>query len=262
MISFSSSTELIHSPPDLIEVLGAVDEADVAVGVDRGDVAGAQPAVVGERLGRRARRRSRSPAIQGPRHLQLAAGLAVPRQLVGGVGVDDAELDAERDPARPWRAGRPAPRRRGRAWLDAGRPAAIGLVSVMPQACRIGSPILLAVAPPTAPSAPPSRRTGWPAATTCRGPSSSGEHAHPDGGHAGGDGDPLVDRSGRRCAGPDRSGPGITSVGAGGDARRGRGPRRWRGTSARPAGSRRSRGRRGCRPSSRRSCAARSSGGV
>ena len=124
----------------LDEVLGAVDEAHAAPLVDRGHVAGAQPAVVGEALARPrvvvVRRRDPVAAA-----LQLAAGLAVARHGRRAAGLDDPALDAERRHARRRRAGRPAPpgaaaagRRRG------GAVEATGLVSVMPHACRIGTP--------------------------------------------------------------------------------------------------------------------------
>ena len=48
MISFSSSTELIHSPPDLTRSFVRSTSRTLAVAVDGRDVAGAQPAVVGE----------------------------------------------------------------------------------------------------------------------------------------------------------------------------------------------------------------------
>ena len=87
---FSSSTERDPLAARLDDVLGAVGDLDEAPGVDGADVAGAQPAVV-ELLGRRV------AVVAGgdPRaaHLDLAYGLAVPRQL-GAVVVDDAQLDA------------------------------------------------------------------------------------------------------------------------------------------------------------------------
>ena len=70
-----------------------------------------------------------------------------------------------------------------------------------------------------------------------------GQRAHPDRGHAGGDRDALLDDQvgdGRRA----EVGPGHHEVGARRRPRRGRGPRRWRGTSARPAGCGRSPARR------------------
>jgi len=45
MIAFSRSTLEIHSPPLFYEVLGAVHDLDVAVLIDRGDVASAEPSV-------------------------------------------------------------------------------------------------------------------------------------------------------------------------------------------------------------------------
>ena len=192
----------------LDEVLGAVDEADPPSLVHRGDVAGAQPSVVGEALARPrvvvVRRRDPRPAA-----LQLARST---RRRDG---------DRRRCPAR-----RPGTRRRTRA-PHAG--AQVGLLASGEVAAgrrrgahrghraRLRHPPRLQDAagraargtPPTAPWAPPSRRTGWPAGATCRGPR---------GGAA-----PASRSSVRRprrvtrsstirsaIAGPDRSGPGIT----------------------------------------------------
>ena len=164
-------------------------------------------------------------------------------------GLDDAALDAERDPpdagcaARPARSSAAAPgRRRG------GTTEAIGLVSVMPHACRIGRPVCSRYASDSAfgTAEPPH---GITRSDDVSRPFSSGSTAIQI------VGTPAAtvtfsfdDQVGDRRAG--QVGAGHHEVGAGGDRRRGRGPRRWRGTSARPAGSRRTRGRRGCRRSS------------
>src|SRR5207302_482541 len=80
-------------PARLHQVLGAVDEADVALGVDDGDVARAQPTVVGEGLAG-----PRVVVVVGrdprPTRLELARRLAVPRRLLAGLRIDDAEVDA------------------------------------------------------------------------------------------------------------------------------------------------------------------------
>src|SRR5207245_5867238 len=86
----------------LHQVLGAVDETDVALGTDDGHVARAQPAVLGERLVG-----SWVVVVRGcdPRaaHLQLARSGAVPRELVVAVGRDDPRVDAGNGKAL-WRA--------------------------------------------------------------------------------------------------------------------------------------------------------------
>ena len=64
--AFSSSTEEIHSPPDLIRSLARSVICMKPARVDRGDVAGAQPAVV-ELVGAARDPRSSRDAIQGPR---------------------------------------------------------------------------------------------------------------------------------------------------------------------------------------------------
>src|SRR5688500_11609308 len=80
----------------LHDVLRAVDQLDVAVGGDDGDVARLEPTVLGERLGR-----ALVVVVAGrdPRtgDLQLAAALTVPRLLVGGARADDPEVDADGD---------------------------------------------------------------------------------------------------------------------------------------------------------------------
>ncbi len=79
MIAFSRSTELIHSPLRLDQVLGAVGDLDEAQRIDRSDIAGAQPAVRREALGR-----GLVVVAAGdpwPVHLDLAHALAVPGLL-------------------------------------------------------------------------------------------------------------------------------------------------------------------------------------
>ena len=94
--------------------------------------------------------------------------------------------------------------------LDVARPTAIGLVSVIPHACRIGQADLLAVALRQRPRHRRAAARDGAQGRWCRGPSSSGQHAHPDGGHAGGDRDLLLhDEVGDRRRAKGR-GPGIT----------------------------------------------------
>ena len=143
----------------LHQVLGAVDEADVALGADHGHVARAQPAVLGERLvGTRVvvvRRRDPRPA-----HLQLARGDAVPGELVAAVGRDDAHVDTGNGKALGG-GDRRARRRAGRAACSSpGTPTRPGWSRSSPtpagSACRLrrGSPR-------TATSGPRNRRRGW-----------------------------------------------------------------------------------------------------
>src|SRR2546423_436990 len=94
----------------LDDVLGSVDDHDVAVRCDPGHVAGAEPTVLGELSGVVA-------VVIAPRdprsaNLDLAKGHAVPRQLFARGRVADAHLHAGRDAAlcetqagltpRPW----------------------------------------------------------------------------------------------------------------------------------------------------------------
>src|SRR5690606_15157906 len=78
----------------LDDVLRAVPQPDVAVRVDRGDVAGLEPTVLGERLGG-----ALVVVVAGgdPRaaDLQLAGGLPVPGLLLAGDRIGDAGLDTE-----------------------------------------------------------------------------------------------------------------------------------------------------------------------
>src|SRR5271165_5438353 len=90
MIAFSSSTELIHSPARLDQVLTAVRDAHVPFGVDRGNVTGAEPAVVGKLV------RARWLIVVAcgddrAANLQFANGSAVPR--LRAVFSHDAQLD-------------------------------------------------------------------------------------------------------------------------------------------------------------------------
>src|SRR5207302_3506684 len=76
----------------LDHVLGAVDDRYVTVGRDRGDVAGAEPAVA------RHARRVGAVVVAGadprPAHLDLAERDAIPRQLRAAVEIADAQLHA------------------------------------------------------------------------------------------------------------------------------------------------------------------------
>src|SRR5262249_15326419 len=78
-------------PAALDDVLGAVGDLDVAVGIDVDDVAGAEPPVV-ERL-RRARVLVVARGDPGTAHLELADALTVPGKL-RAVLADDPPLDA------------------------------------------------------------------------------------------------------------------------------------------------------------------------
>src|SRR5207244_3151902 len=77
------------------EILGAIDDPDIAVGIDGRDVAGVEPAIgVERRTGRPVEIARRDPGSLDP---QLTAALAIVRQRLA-VGVDDANLDARRGP--------------------------------------------------------------------------------------------------------------------------------------------------------------------
>ena len=200
MISFSSSTERDPLAARLDEVLRAVDEVDVALGVDRRDVAGAQPAVLGERLRRSGRRGSsrrrptgrRPAARRAPRRPTAArrprpdrrSGSSTPRRRSGPAS----------------RAGRRARRRSSSSEraLDAGRRTRPGSSRSCPT--RAGSAARAARGtPPTAPSARPSRRTTIARSDEVSRAVSSGEHAHPDRRHARRERDALVlDQAGDR----------------------------------------------------------------
>ena len=173
MSSFSSSTDEIHSPPDLIRSLvrstsrmrpraSTVATSPVRSQPSVGEaLAGALVVVVGARRsscrGTAARRCSRRPTAPARRYPGRRPGISTPKRC-----------------ARPSCAGRPA-RSIGRSASSTSMmaTAAIGLVSVMPHACRIGRPSCSRYAS-TAPWAPRTRRTGSTAGSTCRDPSSSG----------------------------------------------------------------------------------------
>src|SRR5688572_21156195 len=78
----------------LDQVLGAIDDADVAVLVDARDVAGTQPTVSGE-LVRFLRYVVIAAGDEVAAHLDLADALAVPRLLLFAVA-DDAQIDQRR----------------------------------------------------------------------------------------------------------------------------------------------------------------------
>ena len=48
--AFSSATELIHSPPDRMRSLDAIADLDVPARIDRHDVSGPEPPVVGHAI--------------------------------------------------------------------------------------------------------------------------------------------------------------------------------------------------------------------
>ena len=90
----SSATELIHSPPDLIRSLRPVLDLDVAARVDRHDVAGAEPAVVGERS-----RRPPPVVVRGARPTAprtSSSPIVWPSQGTMPVLVPRADLDERR----------------------------------------------------------------------------------------------------------------------------------------------------------------------
>ena len=68
--------------------------------VDRGDVAGLHPAVRRWSAPRRRRAGSTPARTSRAAHLQLAGGDVVPGLHLGGAGVDDADLDAQKRDAR------------------------------------------------------------------------------------------------------------------------------------------------------------------
>ena len=189
--SFSSSTDEIHSPPGLDEVLRAVDEADPSALVHRRDVAGAQPAVVGEALaGPRVvvvRRRDPRPAA-----LQLAARLAVTRHWCGRPGLDDPALDAERD----------APHAGSQVGLlGLGQVALVGVEAAHRRhRARLGHPPRLQDRQPELLSVRLRQRLRHRRSAARDGPQRGGvpplevgQHLHPDRRHAGRNGHPLLD---------------------------------------------------------------------
>ena len=125
----------------LDQVLRAVDEPEAAVAVDGRDVAGAQPAVVGELRAAAlaavvlaSRSTGPRPASRRWRSSSHGCGLA-------GAGIDDPQVHERH------RLPLPRPRVGALRLVERRRPSvrgleivAIGLVSVMPQACRIGTP--------------------------------------------------------------------------------------------------------------------------
>ena len=108
------------------EVLGAVDDGEVAVGVDHGEVAGAQPAAAQHLGGRLGRVEVADHHVVAP-GADLADGPPVPRHL-DVVVVEHADVDAEDRDARWWRAGRGSTARPGFGRLR----VRVGELSVMP----------------------------------------------------------------------------------------------------------------------------------
>ena len=204
----------------LDDVLGPVDQADVPVRVDGGDVAGPEPPVGGERLGR-----ARVVVVAGgdPRapDLQLAGGAAVPRQRSSGVvGVRPAEARLHAD-------GRLA---HARAQVGAAllvEVARQGRLEVAQRTDRAG----LGHAPRLQDRQPGGGPVGLGQGLGHRRAAADhhaqaarvaarelGEHPHPDGGHPGRHGDPLrLDEVGHRRG---------RQVRPGHDQRRARGHRR------------------------------------
>ncbi len=89
---FSISMEDIHSPPDLMTSLSGRLDGHVAVGIERGDVAGVEPAFAVESVVAFAA--EIALGHRRPAHLQPAERLAVARQLAALV-VGDLHLHAE-----------------------------------------------------------------------------------------------------------------------------------------------------------------------
>ena len=77
------------------DVLRAVDDPHVTVGVERGDIAGGKPAAGAQNFRAVAKIRAADPVAA---HLQLSEGVAIARQFVILV-VGDAQLDAGENPA-------------------------------------------------------------------------------------------------------------------------------------------------------------------
>ena len=128
-----------------------------------------------------------------------------------GVGLDDAELDA-----RP--TGRPcAARSVGQLVLRQVGHACVLIRPTVPTGWSRSCPRPAGSAgrsargrPPTAPWAPPSRRTGWPAATRCRGPPARGSTPIQMVGTPAATVTCSSSMRSRRWPPGDRSGPGIT----------------------------------------------------
>ena len=207
----------------LDEVLRAVDEAHLAALVHRRHVARAQPAVVGEALGgaRVVVVGRGDPVAAG---LQLAARRAVARRRAPACR---GRRRAARRRARPGparRAARPARSWGSSCWSPSRRATdTTGLVSVIPHACRIGSP---SVSRNASDSAFGHGRAAARDRPQRRGVAALqlGQRLHPDRRHAGRHGDPLLDDEvGDRLARQVR--PGHDQVGAGGDAGVGEAPR-------------------------------------
>ena len=119
----------------LDQVLGAVGDPHEAPRVDRGDVAGAQPAVVellGARTGpRSSRARSRGRA---PRARRSSRRPTAPRAVVARSGAPRRAARSGRSPCGSASASSPSASAGGRATAPS------GLVSVMPHACMIRTP--------------------------------------------------------------------------------------------------------------------------
>ena len=174
-----------------------------------GDVAGLEPAVGGERLGR-------AGVVVVGRGDPRAARPGARRGSSPSHGTGSRPTSGSTTRSSTPRSGRPMVARRSASsssdrsasvdlmLADGGHRAGLGHAPGLEDRAARSAP----GRPPTAPWAPPSRRTGWPAGDEVSRPFSSGEHAHPDGGDAGGHGDPLLSMRSARALG-ERSGPGM-----------------------------------------------------
>ena len=229
----------------LDEVLRAVLHLDEAVGMDRDDVAGLEPAVVRPAVGALVRLEVRRGDRRAA-HLELAHRLAVPRDEP--VGTAGADLD-ERDRRAPAARGASTPRPSTGRSPGPGAPEIVptGLISVIPQPwtmcrpCRSPNASIIArggAAPPTVMNLI-DERSQLPGFA-----SSSLQDPHPDRRNAGGHRDLLLDEAVEQRLGIQvRAGEDLLD--AGHRARRTGSTRRSRGTSARPEGTRRRRRSRG-----------------
>ena len=179
-------------------------------GLMRADVAGAQPAVVELRPGRRPR--SRTPVIHGPRTSSSPTATRRRRRDLGAVRADEPRL-RRRPTSRPWRdpvAPRPPRPRRRRA---AGRPSRAATSRSCPRRGRCGrraAPRSACISDRRAGRAADDRP---PAATTCRAACASrcGEQLGPDGRDGAGERRALGSRSSSASGSACRKRSGISS---------------------------------------------------
>ena len=234
--AFSSSTERDPLAAGLDQVLGAVGDLDVAVLVDRADVAGAQPAVVGTCSSPSGRCSSRA-AIHGPR--TWISPVASPSHGSSAAVVGSTMRTSTTGSGAPGAVARSRLRlvvgvalRGGRA--DGGRP---GCVSVMPQACMIvqAVPLLVRLASATRGTAEPPQTIVAQARQVGVVLVGVAQHVDPDRRHAGGERDAARDSISSASGSACRTGRASPASAPASRRRVRRGPRRWRGTSARPA---------------------------